>query len=169
MNLDVLDVSAVMPRHLNNTNLSIRLNKVIPLVPPDWPIDGMSSFLARSFRRTLHARHEGQIVKAISSGQNLQVRLCLTFSYSSKANCCHMAQVADSSWLVLREQGALVEEAEDDDGGDGDGDDNYNEKDVLARSAVHDIVVGVVGEDDRDGIRKEVSRVDADGDPPLLR
>lgn len=33
----------------------------------------MSSFLARSFRRTLHARHEGQIIKAISAGQNLEV------------------------------------------------------------------------------------------------
>ena len=77
-----------------------------------------------------------------------------------------MVKVADNSWLVLREQGALVEEADDD---DGDGDENFNEKDVLAGGAVHDIVIGVVGEDDEGGIRKEVSRVDADGDPPFLR
>lgn len=77
-----------------------------------------------------------------------------------------MVQVADSSWLVLREQGALVEEAVD---GDGDGDEKYNEKDVLAGEAVHDIVVGVVSEDDGGDVRKEVNRIDADGDPPFLR
>lgn len=77
-----------------------------------------------------------------------------------------MVQVADSSWLVLREQGALVEEAVDD---DGDGDEKYNEKDVLAGGAVHDIVVGVVSEDDGGDVRKEVNRIDADGDPPFLR
>lgn len=77
-----------------------------------------------------------------------------------------MVQVADNSWLVLREQGALVEEADDD---DGDGDENFNEKDVLGGGLVHDIVIGVVGEDDESGVRKKVSRVDADEDPPLLR
>ena len=79
MNLDILDVSATLTTNLM-TLISPLIFKVIPLVPPDWPINVMSSFLARSFRHTLHARHEGQIVKAISSGQNLQVHLCLTFS-----------------------------------------------------------------------------------------
>lgn len=53
----------------------LRHSQVIQLVPPDWPVSAMSSFLTRSFRRTLHASHEGQIIKAISSGQNLEVRL----------------------------------------------------------------------------------------------
>lgn len=44
-------------------------------------------------------------MKAISSGQNLHV--------------------ADDAWLILREQGAIVEEADDDD-------DGFNEKDALA-------------------------------------
>ena len=60
----------------------------------------LSTFVTRSLRRTLHARHEGQIVKAISAGQNLTI--------------------ADRTWAIVREQGALVEEpASDDDGDDG--------------------------------------------------
>ena len=51
--------------------------------------------MTRSLRRTLHARHEGQLVKAIAASQNLAV--------------------AEETWLVLREQGAMVEEAESDD------------------------------------------------------
>jgi hypothetical protein len=34
----------------------------------------MSSILARSFRRTLHAQHEGQLVKSIAMSENLKVR-----------------------------------------------------------------------------------------------
>ena len=74
MNLDVLDV--------------------IAKIPPEWPMRVLSTFITRSFRRTLHARHEGQIVKAISAGQNLAV--------------------ADRTWALVREQGALVEEAAED-------------------------------------------------------
>jgi hypothetical protein len=70
MNLDVVDVSTSSPFLVHPLTCS---QKVIPLVPPDWPLNVMSSFLARSFRRTLHAKHEGQIVKAISAGQNLEV------------------------------------------------------------------------------------------------
>ena len=55
--------------------------------------------MARSFRRTLHAHNEGQIVKAISASQNLAV--------------------AEQTWLVIREQGAIIEEAVDD-GEEGD-------------------------------------------------
>jgi hypothetical protein len=56
-------------------DIIIQLNyeKVISLVPPNWSLNVLSSFLARSLRRTLHARHEGQIVKSISAGQNLEV------------------------------------------------------------------------------------------------
>ena len=47
--------------------------QVIELVPPLWPVNGMASFLVRSFRRTQHALLEGKIVKNISVGQNLEV------------------------------------------------------------------------------------------------
>ena len=69
------------------------------MIPPEWPLRILSTFVTRSLRRTLHAHHEGQIVKAISAGQNLAV--------------------AEQTWSVIREQGAIVEEALDDDEDDG--------------------------------------------------
>lgn len=64
-------------------------------MPSDWPLSGMASFLSRSFRRTQHAKNEGQIIKAISSGQNVEV--------------------VEQSYLVIREQGAVIEEAAEED------------------------------------------------------
>ncbi|KAH9916957.1 uncharacterized protein BXZ73DRAFT_92415 [Epithele typhae] len=76
MNLDVLD---------DSTRMAIAV---------------LSTFVTRSLRHTLHARHEGQIVKAINGGQNLAV--------------------AERTWAIIREQGAMVEEAADDDDDDGE-------------------------------------------------
>ncbi|KAJ7632673.1 hypothetical protein FB45DRAFT_913126 [Roridomyces roridus] len=91
--------SAEHVAHLVNSQaMNLDVVDVIPMVPPQWPLKVMSSFLARSFRRTVHARQEGRIVKALSVGQNLDVK--------------------DRSWLILREEGMVVEEALD---GDGDG------------------------------------------------
>ncbi|CCM06014.1 uncharacterized protein FIBRA_08257 [Fibroporia radiculosa] len=86
MSLDVLDVR-------------ILFLVVISLIPPEWPLRIISTFVARSLRRTSHEQHEGEIVKAVSAAQNLAI--------------------AEQSWAVLREQGAIVEEALDDDGEDG--------------------------------------------------
>ena len=71
------------------------------MIPPEWPLRILSTFVTRSLRRTLHAHHEGQIVKAISQGQNLAV--------------------ADQTWSIIREQGAIVEEPLDDGTDDDDG------------------------------------------------
>lgn len=62
----------------------------------------------------MHAKHEGQIVKAVSAGENLAV--------------------AERTWLVLREQGAIIEEAVDDDEDDDAALDNekLNEKGLAA-------------------------------------
>ncbi len=65
------------------------------MIPSEWPLRILSTFVTRSLRRTLHAHHEGQIVKAISQGQNLVV--------------------ADQTWDVIREQGAIIEEPLEDD------------------------------------------------------
>lgn len=70
------------------------------VVPPEWKVNVVASFLERSFRRTVHRRHEGQIVKAISEAQNLEVK--------------------ERSWMVLREEGMVIEDAADSDE-DGDG------------------------------------------------
>ncbi|KAH8108778.1 hypothetical protein DFH11DRAFT_1710480 [Phellopilus nigrolimitatus] len=99
-------------RLLNSQAINLDVLDVIQHVPPDWPLSSMSSFLTRSLRRTLHSRHEGQIIKAISAGQNLEV--------------------VDNTWLVLREQGAVVEEAVDD---DGDGSEGGDEKILLNEKA----------------------------------
>ncbi|KAJ6596948.1 hypothetical protein DFH09DRAFT_106793 [Mycena vulgaris] len=92
--------SAERAAHLVNSQaMNLDVIDVIPIVPAKWPLKVMSSFLARSFRRTVHARQEGRIVKALSAGQNLEVK--------------------DNTWLILREEGMVVEEAldEEDDGG----------------------------------------------------
>lgn len=71
MNLDVLDVSCYT--HSPYPPPVMLFLQVISMVPPKWPLNIMSSFLARSFRRRLHARHEGQIKKSLYAGQKLQV------------------------------------------------------------------------------------------------
>ncbi|PSR76572.1 hypothetical protein PHLCEN_2v8330 [Hermanssonia centrifuga] len=99
MNLDVVEVSFLYSWALSALNK--HLVQVIDLIPSEWPVQLLSSFVSRSLRRTLHARHEGQIVKAISASQNLAV--------------------SEETWQIIREQGAVVEEAVDDDDDDDDG------------------------------------------------
>ncbi len=55
----------------------------------------MSSFLTRSLRRTLHTVHEGQIVKMISSGQNLEVRSMHSARFFSRisTDCCFRSRI----------------------------------------------------------------------------
>ena len=86
--------------------------QVIELVPPLWPVNGMASFLVRSFRRTQHALLEGKIVKNISVGQNLEV----TFPpFCSGRVLMWMVKVRDRSWKILRDEGAVIEETDPED------------------------------------------------------
>ncbi|KAF9495136.1 hypothetical protein BDN71DRAFT_1559699 [Pleurotus eryngii] len=96
-------------RLLNAQAASLDIVDVVSLIPPKWPLTSMSSFLTRSLRRTLHTVHEGQIVKMISSGQNLEVK--------------------DRTWAILREQGAIIEEAVEDEDGSAT---SYDEKSSLS-------------------------------------
>ncbi|KAI0035780.1 hypothetical protein K488DRAFT_76361 [Vararia minispora EC-137] len=73
--------------------------EALEIVPAQWSLATLSVFLTRSFRRTLHARHEAMIIKGVSMGQNL------TFS--------------DEAYTILREQGAIIEEPLFDDEDDG--------------------------------------------------
>ncbi|KAG5716916.1 Transforming growth factor-beta receptor-associated protein 1 [Termitomyces sp. T112] len=95
---------------INSQAMNLDMLDVIPVVPPQWPLSLMSSFLARSFRRTVHARYEGKIVKTLSSGQNLEVK--------------------DRTWLILREEGAIIEEPleQGDGGGEATGPESFDEK-----------------------------------------
>ncbi|KAF7323021.1 hypothetical protein HMN09_00081900 [Mycena chlorophos] len=100
------DQTSARAAHLLNAQAkNLDVLDAMPLVPPKWPLTTVSSFLARSLRRTVHAQHEGRIVRALSAGQNLDIR--------------------ESSWLILREQGMVVEEALDGEGGE------YDEKNVV--------------------------------------
>ena len=84
--------------------------------------------------------------------------------------------MADSSWLILREQGAIVEEADDDEGGV-DTEDKFDEKDVLAEKVgfhLQDIDIGAGVDlsnavDNDDGTRKEIRRGESETDPPMLK
>lgn len=104
-------------RLLSSQAASLDAVDVIPLVPPDWPLSSLSPFLTHSFQRTLHAKHEGQIIKAICAAEN--------------------SKVFEDSYLTFREQGAIIEEADDDEDGDGEPE-SFNEKDSLAEKiALH--------------------------------
>lgn len=139
--LDVVDVSAFLPTLMFRYECMLpllishaTLMQVVPLVPPDWPLSSLSSFLTHSFRRTLNAKHEGQIIKAICAGQNSEV------STHSQAMLWPNGslQVFERSYLVFREQGAIIEEADDDDE-DGIGEpESFDEKSGLAEKiALH--------------------------------
>ncbi|TFK73410.1 hypothetical protein BDN72DRAFT_834818 [Pluteus cervinus] len=127
------EVSAGRAAHLLNSQaVNLDVPDVIDLVPPNWPVESMTSFLARSFRRTLHASHEGLIVKHLSMGQNLAVK--------------------ERTWYTLREEGMLVEEAASDDEGD-------DEEEVLDEKAalVDNVALGGfepgTSTDEKNGIR----------------
>jgi hypothetical protein len=100
--------------------------QVITSIPDEWPVASMSSFLTRSFRRTMHDKHEQQIKKNISMSQNLRV----SRSPPSCIAVSDLDQVSEETWLVIREQGAVVEEA--DSGSDGEGDE-LEEKVILEK------------------------------------
>lgn len=92
---------------INSQSMNLETLDILALLPPEWPLHLLQDFLSRSFRRTLHAQHQGQLVKAICASQNLEVM--------------------ERTWLVLREQGSVIEEALDDDDGD-DGEKAISEK-----------------------------------------
>lgn len=43
------------------------------MLPPEWPLDVVSSFIQRALRRQLHDQHTWQILKAISAGENMAI------------------------------------------------------------------------------------------------
>lgn len=91
-------MSVQTAQFINSQSMNLEILDILSHLPPSWPLHLLQDFLSRSFRRTLHSQHEGQLVKAISASQNLQV--------------------TDETWLILREQGAIVEEAADDENGE---------------------------------------------------
>ncbi|KIK96539.1 hypothetical protein PAXRUDRAFT_300348 [Paxillus rubicundulus Ve08.2h10] len=102
-------------RLLNSQAGRLDVIDIIPLVPPAWPLHTISTYLTRSLRGAQHISHETQIVKAICAGQNLAV--------------------LEQTFEVLREEGAIVEEAVSDGegengafGGEGGAGKSFDEK-----------------------------------------
>ncbi|KDR79882.1 hypothetical protein GALMADRAFT_61975 [Galerina marginata CBS 339.88] len=132
---------------LNAQAMNLDVLDVISLVPSKWPVNMMTSFLSRSFRRTLHIQQEGKIIKNISAGQNLEVK--------------------DRTWDVLREEGAIIEEeAEEDDDDDTEeegGPQSFDEKVVLAEQVALHLVPALdegVAKAAQDGSREHGMGVD---------
>jgi hypothetical protein len=82
-------------------------------------------------------------------------------------------KVADSTWVILREEGAIIEEADDDDANDGT-EEIFDEKDALAEKIglhLQDVGVGLdVTEATGDGIRNTQTnrRGYSESDPPRI-
>ncbi|KIM70771.1 hypothetical protein SCLCIDRAFT_100585 [Scleroderma citrinum Foug A] len=110
-------------RLLSSQAESLDVVDIIPLVPASWPLHSVSSFLIRSLRRPLHAKHEGQIVKAISAGQNLDF--------------------LEQSYVIIRDEGAIIEEAVEDDEGGGSAED-FDEKSSLVEKVAMQLGQGDV-------------------------
>ncbi|KAF8878713.1 hypothetical protein BD779DRAFT_1676706 [Infundibulicybe gibba] len=98
-------------RLLNSQAMNLDDLEIVSVLPDRWPLNVTSSFLTRSFRRALHARHEGKIVKTISAGQNLETK--------------------ERTWLILREDGMTLEEAVED-----ENDGSYDEKALTEKVAM---------------------------------
>ncbi|TDL25106.1 hypothetical protein BD410DRAFT_819897 [Rickenella mellea] len=131
-------------RLLNSQAINLDVADVLALVPPDWPLNALSSFLARSFRRTLHTEHEGALVKAICEGQNLEI--------------------SDRTYEILRSEGAVIEEPASDEEDDGDGGDVNEKEKADEGDSVHDSdEVPVVHEKDARLSEKVAGIVLADG------
>lgn len=99
-------------RLLDSQSRNLDVADVVTIVPPDWSLTVMSTFLARSFRALLHERHQNHIMKSINAGQNLRVK--------------------EESWPILRDEGMVVEEAADDEEPTDDSEnEKFDEKEVL--------------------------------------
>ncbi|KAF8499515.1 hypothetical protein JB92DRAFT_3099258 [Gautieria morchelliformis] len=77
-------------RLLNSQGGKLDVSDVLSLVPAGWPLNVVSSFLARSLRQSVHEKCEGEIFKAVCLGQNLEVR--------------------DEAYTLTRNQGAFIQE-----------------------------------------------------------
>ncbi|WVR07166.1 hypothetical protein IAU60_004207 [Kwoniella sp. DSM 27419] len=59
---------------LNAQSVHLDVLEVLNQMPDEWPLDEVSSFLKRSIRRGMHERATWGVLKAISAGQNLEIR-----------------------------------------------------------------------------------------------
>ena len=84
------------------------------LVPSNWPLNMMSSFLARSLRRTMHAQLEKNIIKNLSAGLNFEYVMIPSSSVpsplSSFSNPVFFFYIKDWTWEDIRDADLFFEE-----------------------------------------------------------
>lgn len=86
--------------HLLNTQaLHLSALDILPLVPEEWPLSTLSTFLGRNLRRESHRRHEGSIKRALALS--------------------HSLEQAERAWSTMRAAGGFIQDGEED--GDSDG------------------------------------------------
>jgi vacuolar protein sorting-associated protein 3 len=122
----------------------------------------MSSFLARSFRRTLHARLEENIIRNLSAGQNLEYVNDLHWQPSLTFHPIltrFSFYVKDWTWEDLQDAGSIIDEDvsdnEDTEEEKALGPQSFDEKHALVEEfAVHlpgtKLVVSGLNEGDKD-------------------
>ncbi|GJJ14976.1 hypothetical protein Clacol_009246 [Clathrus columnatus] len=77
-------------RLLNAQGGKLDVLDILSTVPSSWTLNALSSFLARSMRQSVHEKFEGQILKSLCLGQNLEVQ--------------------ENAYSTLLDQGAIIEE-----------------------------------------------------------
>ena len=82
------------------------------LVPSNWPLNMMSSFLARSLRRTMHAQLEKNIIKNLSAGVNYEYVMIPSSSVPSSHSLSLILffYIKDWTWEDLRDADLFIEE-----------------------------------------------------------
>lgn len=94
--------------------IRIDSSEILSSIPDEWPLQSMQNFFVRSFRRSLHEKYEGRLVKALLQGKDMEVSL-------------RYFDITESLG------GTLAEEASDDDEEEGsvDGAEEVEEKSVV--------------------------------------
>jgi hypothetical protein len=67
---------------------------VLAAVPDTWPVGVLETFLSRNLRQQLHVRRQGQIMRAASLAQNIEVQ--------------------EHAWASLRAMGGVIQDEPDD-------------------------------------------------------
>lgn len=72
------DKASIMIGILSRHAPHLPLDRLLPSLPPSWPLDAtLSTYIIRSLRRTGHERDEAMIVKAVALGQEMEYEVRL--------------------------------------------------------------------------------------------
>ena len=95
--------------HLLNTQaLHLDSREVLHLVPKDWPLQTLETFLTQSLRRQLHRRREMQMLRNIAK--------------------CRSMDVAEDLWARQRAMGGILQDSPADGDGGAAGQNDYEEQ-----------------------------------------